>query len=209
MFHSLQGTYLTTVHFSWPIITPQPQLFRGFFGLPVPQEPIARGQSYLAFGEIRRTVRKAMAGINLKCTNCTTSIPLWDTHTLCGNCRPCTAFNQQGCRICTQWDEATWLLYFDMGKATPQGGKDNLTPSTSRSTLLVEENVDLAQPAWYVHAQKEQMMALQQLITSCLPPAKVDAKKKTPRKTPSKSSSRQRGPLVPLPPPLRLQLARL
>ena len=35
-----------------------------------------------------------MAGIHLHCTGCKTSIPLWDPHTLCQDCRICTTISQ-------------------------------------------------------------------------------------------------------------------
>ena len=119
-----------------------------------------------------------MAGINQRCGNCTTIIPLWDTHILCKGCRPCTAIRYKDCAICSSWDEPTWALYLETATPVPQGDHDTAPSSPG------EVNAEFAQPAWYIQAQKDQMAIFQKLITSVLPPAK-STKKKAQKKAPT------------------------
>lgn len=123
-----------------------------------------------------------MAGVKQRCTTCTSVIPLWDTHTVCKSCRPCTAIKYRDCPICSSWDDPTWALYLETATTVTQEGQKS--PG--------EVNAEFTQPEWYIQAQKEQLAMFKQLLTSSLPPAKATkkrAQKKPPVQRKAKSAT--------------------
>ena len=111
--------FLANHHFTNPA-------FSRVLWLTVHLKTILRFSHTLACDVQRPTLQDKRAGIILQCTSCTTSIPLWDTHTLCGNCRPCTAVNQQGCWFCTQWEPLSTRVCcssFTFGTCHPSGSR--------------------------------------------------------------------------------------